>query len=427
MSAFDQPAHSRAASTGPIITRERIVALDSLRGFALLGILIANLSSFDGWYFMLPEQRAGLWSVGADGIVEFLQHVLITGKFYTIFSLLFGIGFAIQLSRLRARGGNFVGRYVRRLLILLGIGFLHMYLWYGDILMLYALCGLVLLFFRDSGDRTLIAWAVALILLPIPHYAVMWLGGIDVSMPLFELGARIATSDGIPGATSDAGMDALLPLLKEGGFRELFQVWLPAGLMRFGDFIFDSRMLKVFGIFLIGLWVGRRIEKGALLDNIDLLRRVVVVGLAVGLPVNIWLAVLLESGGTWPITGLGFAQTILYALGVVPLGLAYAAGFALLLRRSSWRRPLGALAPVGRMALTNYLGQTVVGVSLFYGVGLGLMGTMGPLHWTILALVIFATQLMLSMLWLRYFRFGPMEWLWRSLTYGETQRFRVTP
>ncbi|MCH8202852.1 MAG: DUF418 domain-containing protein [Proteobacteria bacterium] len=199
---------------------------------------------------------------------------------------------------------------------------------------------------------------------------------------------------------------------------------LLSAFMRIGDFVFEGRMFKVFGMFLIGLWAGRRIEKGALLDDIKLLRHLFVVGLAVGLPANLVLSTLMESGGTWPISGLGLAQAVFYALGVVPLGLAYAAGFTLLLRRPAWERPLSALAPVGRMALTNYLGQTLVGVSVFYGVGLGLMETMGPLHWTALAVVIFAAQMTMSALWLRYFRFGPMEWLWRSLTYGGVQKFR---
>lgn len=424
MPALDQPADTRAASAGPVAARERITVLDSLRGLALLGILTVNLGAFDGWYYMTPEQKAALPAAGADGVVEFLHHTLITGKFYTLFSLLFGIGFAIQLSRLKARGGNFMGRYVRRLLILLGIGLAHLYIWYGDILVLYALCGFFLLLFHQSSDRTLITWAAALILLPVPWYAAMWLsdGQYDPSLPFYEYAARIITFHGIPGASADVGMYAVMPLLKEGGFREMFQVGFPAALMRFGDFVFEGRMFKVFGVFLIGLWAGRRIEKGGLLDDIGGLSRVLVAGLVLGLPANLALAVLMESGGTWPISGLGFAQSVLYAVGVVPLGVAYAAGIALLWRRSLWARPLGMLAPMGRMALTNYLGQTLIGISVFYGVGFGLMGTMGPLHWTVLALAIFAAQLMLSTLWMRYFRFGPMEWLWRSLTYGEAQK-----
>lgn len=428
MPDIDQPADTRAASAGPITARERIVALDSLRGFALLGILIVNIAGFNGWFYMSAEAKAALPTVGADGIVEFLQHVLITGKFYSIFSLLFGIGFAIQLSRLRSRGSDYIRRYVRRLSILLLIGLVHIFVWNGDILMLYALCGFVLLLFRQCSDRVLIAWAVPLLLLPIPYYAAMWLtdGAFDLSSSFYALAARVATSLGIPGASADAGTYALIPLLRDGGLHGWGLASLPAAIIRFGEFVFQARMLRVFALFLIGMWVGRRLLRGELLEDVALLRRIFLIGLAIGLPANIVMAALMGSGGTWPFSGIGMAISVVYVAAVVPLALAYAAGMALLLQRPSWQRPLNAFAPVGRMALTNYLSQSLICIFIFYGAGLGLMQTIGPFHWTILALIIFAVQMGLSTLWLRYFRFGPMEWLWRSLTYGEAQKFRVT-
>ena len=162
----------------PITAAERHEILDALRGLALFGIFVMNLRALAGWYAMGPDLRAAVLMNPADRTLLFLHDLLLHGKFYTLFSLLFGIGFALQLGR--AGGPDFLARYRRRLAILLGLGMIHMtFLWEGDILAAYALCGFALLPFRQLGDRRLLAWAAFFIVLPVAWYALMLVTGFD--------------------------------------------------------------------------------------------------------------------------------------------------------------------------------------------------------------------------------------------------------
>ncbi len=413
-------------SAGPISNRERITVLDGLRGLALLGVSIANLATFTGWMFMSPEARAAFSTAAIDSPVWFLMHVFVDGKFYTLFSLLFGIGFAVQMTRAEARGDAFASRFRRRLFVLLGIGLVHLALiWPGDILTLYALCGFALLLFRARADRTLLTWAAVLLVLPVVQYAAMWavfdpndptlLVIVNPGLVLFSVGDAATRALGIDGMTA----------FQTGGWGDVLKTNLVGVFYRYGDLFWSGRFFKVFGIFLIGLWAGRRLMAGTLLGDTRLLRRVLVWGLAVGLPANIALGVVMGGPGDFPPGPAGMQKAAAYALGVVPLALAYAAAYALLWRREAWRPVLGVAAPVGRMALTNYLAQSLLGIGLFYGIGLGLWGRVGPVVWTVMGLALFAGQIAASAWWLRRFRHGPMEWLWRRLTYGQPLPMRA--
>ncbi len=413
-------------SAGPITAHERIAELDGLRGLALLGVSIANLAAFTGWMFMAPAARAALPTTAIDAPVWFLMHVFVDGKFYTLFSLLFGIGFAVQMTRADARGDAFVARFRRRLFVLLGIGLVHLVvIWPGDILTLYALCGFALLLFRERSDRTLLVWAAVLLVLPVVQYAAMWavfdpddptlMAVVNPGNLLYPLADAAGEALGLDGPSA----------LATGGWLAVLKTNLVGAIYRYGDLSWSGRFFKVFGIFLIGLWAGRRMMAGTLLGDTRLLRRVLVWGLAVGLPANVALGVLMGGPGDFPPGPAGMQLAAAYALGVVPLALAYAAAYALLWRREAWRRVLGVAAPVGRMALTNYLAQSLLGIGLFYGIGLGLSGRVGPAVWTVMGLALFAGQIAASAWWLRRFRYGPMEWLWRRLTYGQPLPMRA--
>jgi uncharacterized protein len=388
---------------------DRIDLLDALRGFALLGIVIANVPIWAGWFTLEPAARAAV-SGGAQNAwwYEFLATALVEGKFYTIFSFLFGLGFALQLSRLQRRGLDGLRIFRRRLLVLLAIGLIHMVLlWEGDILTLYAALGLLLPLFMNWSDRRILVLAIGLLVLPIGGVAFVHVAGINPNLGLFDLGVRM--------------FEAL------GGDDEQWRTWLlredfgsyltwvlAAPAWRIGYFIESWRIPKVMAIMLLGLLAGRRLVAGTLLQDKALLARVVVFGLLAGIPANI---------GYGLIGGLGQEElsmkliaTALYSAGVVPLGLAYAACFALLWPKA--RAVLAVLAAPGRMALTNYLSQTILGIAIFYGIGFGLYRSLGPWAFTGVAVAIFAVQILWSRLWLRHFAQGPVEWLWRRLTYG---------
>ncbi|WP_240913784.1 hypothetical protein [Sphingomonas sp. HDW15A] len=186
-----------SSAGAPVDPQARSHFLDGLRGLALLGILIVNMAAFIGFGMNDEAGRAAAIASAFDDVAEVTMEWLFMGKFYSIFSLLFGIGFAIQLGRLEARGEG-VGRYSRRLLVLFAIGLAHLLLlWIGDIVALYALMGMVLLLFRKASDRALLAWAVALWMLPVAWSIMIHLGGIDPSKPVYQAGMRALASVGI--------------------------------------------------------------------------------------------------------------------------------------------------------------------------------------------------------------------------------------
>jgi uncharacterized protein len=408
----------------PLAEAERADLLDALRGFALFGVCLANLyGGFALWGEPGGVPPAQLPTAATDGVAAFLIRALVEGKFYSLFSLLFGIGFAVQLQRATARGDAQLHTYRRRLWVLLGFGLAHLLLlWPGDILAFYALGGLLLVRLRKLPDRSIFRWAVVLLVLPVPMWAIFWLGGgwkapfpLTPAAPFYGIG------------------DALIKPLSLKSYYEvvanpdwvLFFKSLWAGFFfRAGDLLFQWRVCKVLAMFLLGLWIGRhRIFRQPEL-HLSLLRRVATVGLVLGLSANL-LNAYLDTGGAYQRGQTpGLANAVLYALGVAPLALSYAAWFALAWQQPTGNRVLRQLAPLGRMALSCYLTQSLVATFLFTGLGLGWVGRVGPTLLWPLALTILTLQLLACRWWLRHFQFGPFEWLWRSLTYGQWQPLR---
>lgn len=400
--------------TRPADPEERLLLLDAVRGFALGGVLLANLISFAGYYVMTPAQADALPTAGVDQAVRFGVDFLIEGKFFSLFSMLFGVGFALQQRRAEARGAPFARFFRRRMAVLLAIGLVHLFvLWHGDILALYALLGLVLVAFRDVGDRALLRWAAALLWVPLAVNAALWLsdGAYDPLPPSKAFAARVQEVWG-------GGQRTLFELRSSSDPREVFLGNLVNALWRPGRYLETARPAKVLAMFLLGAWVGRRLASDPELRSVPL-RRLVIGGLALGLVGNgIFAAVEARTGSSFSLSPLGLVQTAGYALGVAPLAVAYAAALALAWRHGPARRWLSAFVPLGRMAVTNYLGQTVVGLTLFYGYGLNLMGRVGAVWLVPLAAAILLAQAVASAWWLARFRHGPVEWAWRRLSYG---------
>lgn len=380
---------------------ERIDLLDALRGFALLGILLANINYWSGWEFMdLPAHIA---LAGSDQTLaaRIFHKLVIDGKFYSLFSLMFGIGFSLQLIRLERRGADGLAIFRRRMLVLLLIGVIHLVLiWDGDILTLYALLGLVLSFATRWSDRALLWAALVLLLLPIPGVWLFAQAGWHPSAPFLELSQRLAA----PWYGGDQTDE--VRWLAQGDWRSHWG-WLMGGWPWRIITILDSwRIPKVLAMMLLGMVAGRRLVAGTLLGDRRLLLGTLLAGMAVGLPLSIWYA-----------GSEAFQQEHLSAvLGTAPLALAYAAGFVLLWPHA--RPVLRHLAPVGRMALTNYLMHSLLGIAIFYGIGLGLVGKLPPAGFYGVACAIFAFQLAFSRWWLARYEQGPMERLWRLGTYG---------
>jgi uncharacterized protein len=386
--------------------RDRIQALDVLRGVAVGGILLANVLVFFGIFVMPPERAAALPTAAWDNVATFLEHVFVDGKFYSVFSLLFGIGFGVQLTR----GGNAVlPRFKRRLRILLAIGAIHAFLiWAGDILMLYALLGFTLPWFARKSDRELLRWVVILLAVPTALYVVALAGWMLVGP-----GAAQASS----GAAMPAQMLAYFERIGRGGIKDAFVGNLVFLGGRWADLFASVRFPKVLGMFVLGLWTVRTGLALSPSSHRASLARWSALGWAIGLPTNIVAAWALHRWPYLPPSPGALLGVAMQAVGIPMLAIGYAATIGLLV--VDGRRIVTVFAPVGRMALTNYLMHSIICVVLSYGFGFALWWRIGPALAMAIAVAILLVQIPLSAWWLSRYRFGPVEWIWRRLTYGQ--------
>ena len=339
--------------------------------------------------------------------------------------ILFGVSFFLFLSRAETRGVAARPLFRRRLWLLLAIGLVHAtLLWSGDILTVYALLGFALVPFYGRSSRTLLAWAAGLLALPVVVYALMWVGGM--ADPLAR--PPVAPGNAAPGSADRPDLVGLIIAGFRGvGYLDMLQANLIQLAGRWVELFTTARLPKVLGMFLLGLWVGQRGVARDLDVHAGLLRLVAAWGFGLGLPLNVAAAWLVAGGVPYlPGSALGMAEVVAAAVGVPLLALGYAAGLALLMRSGLASKVLVALAPVGRMALTNYLLQTLACVFVFYGIGLGLYGEVGTAAAGI-AFLIFAFQVPLSWWWLGRYRFGPVEWVWRRMTYRAPLALRRPP
>ena len=398
-----------ADNLSPVKSSERYIILDALRGFALLGICMANFPEFSLYTFLKPEAAAAFPSAGADTLVRHLLGIFVDGKFYTLFSLLFGIGFSIIIAHAAKKGANGFRIFYRRMFLLACIGFLHlMFIWSGDILMLYALLGMLLPLFRQASDKTLLRWAAALLVIPVLADLLCELCGIYPARPVVNLQQSYCAKFGI---TDD---NFAYWLRDAQDYHSVFQFLIQGALVRVQEFIDGHRYFKVMGLFLIGFYIGRRRMYADLAQRKQWLSKLCRYGFLVGLPLSVLYAWSSVNGHPW---GLA-VHSLLYLTSVYPMGFAYASGLCLLYLRRKEPAVWKLLAAPGRMALTCYISQSVIGMFLFYGIGLGWGADTGLLHTEGIVLGVYACQLLFCLGWLSLFRFGPLEWIWRMLTYG---------
>ncbi|NTS42000.1 DUF418 domain-containing protein [Flavisolibacter sp. BT320] len=399
--------------SSPIQNSERAQVLDVMRGLALIGIFLNNIYGFSGYGFLEEAQQQKFASYPVDRIADYLQIIFVEGKFYSLFSFLFGIGFSILLRRGEQKGHNTTALFYRRLLVLFLIGAAHLFLlWEGDILLLYAVLGALLPLFRNCTNRTVLIWAFALILSPIVIDIVkLWLQASPAQF-LQPIGVAIDTENGI----TEQNWRSFL-FTENSGWRE-WRAWLESGWTFRFYYLFDSnRLPKVLGVFLLGLFAGRKMIYARLAEHKRLLKKTMQWGYGVGIPFSIAMAYFEHDEKAVFTSAWGLADTVSYALSVVPLALAYAATIGLLYTR--YPQALTFFARAGRMALTTYLSQTLIGILLFYNIGLGLGQQFGLVFLFSLVLVVYTLQAFFSKWWLRQFQYGPVEWIWRQLTYGK--------
>jgi uncharacterized protein len=387
--------------TGPTTERQRHVILDALRGLALMGIALANFPEFALWTFLSSEQQAAMPTAYIDEIVRFLQYLVVDGKFYSIFSILFGIGFSLIMERHGLR------LFVRRMLILVIIGFLHlMFIWSGDILLLCAVGGLLLTLMIGLSDKSLFILALSLIMIPVGLDALIEFGGFDFPEPFYQAWWNKAEALGINEANFASW------LRDANSYGQMFAFLIQGAYERLWEFVEGHRLPKVVGLFILG-YLASKHRLYTRLQDLPL-RKALYWSVSIGLPTSLLYAWSATSGHPWGLT----VHSLLYAVSVIPLAIVFIIGVCLLYLQSPKSVVFRWLAAPGRMALSCYISHSLIGILLFYGLGFGLGTSLGLVYIELIALVVFFIQIIVCRIWLNYFRFGPLEWLWRMLTYG---------
>jgi uncharacterized protein len=389
-------------------TNQRHEVIDALRGFALIGVCMVNLASLTLYDFLDAIAKKSLPTSGFDAIAVPAIEWLVNVKFITIFSLLFGLGFALQLQRAASNGFAGWWQYLKRMLVLIIIGWIHAwFVWWGDILLTYAVVGLLLLPFRHVPDRALLISGIAIALLPplvAPYVRPLLTGLFDEPALYARSLERFSSADW--GDVLNANM--------------AMSEW--ARLSNWALVCF------VLGRFLLGYWAGRKGLQFATAENRPVLRRILCGALGLGIGAAALSYFQPAMLAAWPAMGTGAPRVLirmLLRIAPLALGIAYAAGFALLFYRAAWARRLRVLAPFGRMALSNYVTQSFLGIALFYGVGFGIGPRFGMIGVLVACAFTVALQMWWSRVWLSHFTHGPLEWLWRWLTHGRRPRFRI--
>ena len=394
----------------PIRAGERIEVLDAIRGFALLGIFIMNMPSFDNSLFLGfgGDPSWHWWDRGTETV----RDVMFSGKFNSMFSMLFAVGFTIQLERLQAREPERATRiYLRRLFWLFVFGAIHTCVfWAGDVLHMYALLGVLLLALRRLPDRMIVAAIVACVLFP----AALGFIRIATTTPEDIRTTVLLTQQAVTADNAAFGHGSFVDTVRRATADTMLVYKYPLRLGLLGAYV------QFLTTVLLGLLLGRHRFFQNVTAHLPLIRRAQWWGLGIGLLSGIgfmtWRSVADDpmEPTVWRIlAGMG------YVVCRVAIMIFYVATIARAVCNERWRRRLAPVTLAGRMPLTNYLLQTLIGVVLFYHWGFGLWGTIGPLLELALAVAIFfVIQVPLTWWWLARFQQGPMEYLWRVLTYG---------
>lgn len=383
----------------PVSFKDRVHEIDGIRGFALLGILMMNIMSFASpmmQYSIEGRENTLFTSTAADeGVIMFIN-TFVTANFYTMFSFLFGLGFYIFLTRANEKGHHANRLFIRRIILLLLFGLMHgILLWYGDILWTYAVAGIFLLLFYKLSPKTNLITGIVILS-----------AGTVFTLLIAGLGSMMGD---IEAASSFRLWFDMQETILNGSYIDM--IIMNSSIMTLMLFQAFVTVPNVLAMFLIGLYAA---QKG-IFQNLDahrsLINRTAVIGLSVGLPVKILSGYGLTYGGMDPFwSSIGILAN---TLGGPLMALSYIALFLIIARKTKVFVKL--LQPVGQMALTNYISQTVIMLIIFYG--FNLFNQVSPVWFIPIVISVFIFQVVISHIWMRLFRYGPLEWLWRSFTY----------
>ncbi|MEJ7596374.1 MAG: DUF418 domain-containing protein [Kofleriaceae bacterium] len=402
------------ATLTPAEPRERMVVLDVLRGLALLGVLLGNTQRLYSGMFAGTLQ--GYQMTELDIAASWFIALLIQSKAQTLLTFLFGFGFAAQLLRARERGEPVIGMYVRRLLAMLAFGMLHIGLvWWGDVLWTYAVAGFVLLAFHRVSNRTRVIAAALLVFVPgaIMSLPGMWARASSLLYP----------SDAWPIYTRD-----LLAAMRGDDHGELlwqqirfFPLFSAAGIYSYQPWLV--------GRFLLGQVAGslRWFDRDGA-DHLAVFKRILFWGGflgAAGLVFSVFQVLGLTRSAEQTVVR-EILLSVFRELNYLGLAAFYLSATVLMFQRGRWRQLLSAVAPAGQMPLTVYISQSVIMTFLLYGWGLGWNDWLSPAGYVGLSFAVFAVQVLACTLWLRSFRFGPLEWLWRAVVYWRFPPMRLS-
>ncbi|MFG0253395.1 MAG: DUF418 domain-containing protein [Phycisphaerales bacterium JB038] len=407
----------------PVADPERIGSLDVLRGVAVCGILAMNVVSMgmiSAAYFNPhaavpgPERLAGL-----DYIIWLAHHLAADMKFMTIFSILFGAGVLVFTQRLEQRGKRSAGLHYRRMAWLLLFGMLHAYLlWFGDILFTYALCGMAVYLLRKLAPRWLIPIAIVLLLIPVGlNLLFAWLTTLMPSESAEQMQAGMSQS-WAPSAEQIADEQAIY----QGGWLGQMAHRLPTAIMLQTFLLFLMTLWRISGCMLLGMAL---LKLGYLAAKRSTATYLITgaIGLLIGIPL-VLLGVRSNNAHDWEaVHGMFVAINFNYTASLF-IALTWISLIMIVCRATSLQTLTRPFAAVGKMAFTNYIAQTVICTTLFYGHGFGYYNTFSRAEMLLLVIAVWIAQLIISPLWLSYFRFGPLEWLWRSLSYWRLQPLR---
>lgn len=400
----------RKLNAQPTKEKKRIDLLDIYRGFAILGIFVVNIVIMNST-FLNQDEFAKQWTSNIDLISEKALQLFFYTKFFPIFSLLFGLGISMQALKMFDENKLSFSFFGRRMLILFIFGVLHIvFLWSGDVLNLYAILGLFTTLMIKRSNKLIIALFVIFLFFPFYDQVFEYVFNLMSFKPEIYL--------------KDYTGKTVNQIIKNGTYFEGLK-------LRLLEYVSNIPMLFGFlapiaiSMFLLGLYLG----KNKIYNSLDLFlnqikKPILTIAIITNLYRLLFLFVLVKIE-IFKIENYREIFIKIMVLSDVAMGLFYLWVIGWIYYNAKWKNILSPLKYVGRMALTNYIMQSFIGLILFSSIGFKLYETLSPSETLIIAVLVFIFQILFSKIWLKYFRFGPLEWIWRCLTYKELLPIRT--